>query len=226
MASFAKAMVFPFTCTATDLPTDLMLPAPIEGAVLDFSAEAMTLGSAGGTLPNLIEGGTGLVLTSTVVAMSEANRQFLRFPGSPAAANVSSRVNTQVQTRFMRFRMRETLTAEKVLLGNSVEGGQRIVADGDRVSMLASQRLAGPSIAPGTGWHTVIAVFNGATSVLDVDGSTTSGAVGVATQNGFRIAANAASPIVYAQMDVSRVGLLPYAATTAQRNALRAALNA
>lgn len=216
-----KALIFPFVCTATDLPREGILPPPVSGARFDFTAEMSNLGATGITVANYSETDTTpftFTTTGNPLTIEESNRRFWRFPGN-GAANVSGNVNPTVQTRFMRVRLRETLTEGKVLLGNSIAGGQLMSANADRFFIHGGTQLNGPAIPPGTGWHTIIGVFNGANSVISVDGVEVKGNAGTATANGFRVAASGSA--VYVQMDVARVGLIPGALDLKGRNVLR-----
>lgn len=221
-----RASVKPFTCTNPNLVRVGTLPPSITGAALFFTAEMSPIGSvASASVPNFGTTETALVFTAAggTQAVTEGGRRFWRFNGG--AANVSSNVNPAVHTRFLRVRVRETLTAtNKVLLGNSTTGGPTILANSSRFSMNGGKQVDGPAIAPGNVWHTVITVHAGADSLIEVDGAVVEGDSGTAARNGFRVAASGATPYEFATIDVQAVGLMPGAATAAQRAEIRAAL--
>lgn len=92
------------------------------------------------------------------------------------------------------------------------------IGSNGKFASTAGTTLASTVTADGN-MHVFIFVSNGTSSVFSVDGVEVAGAAGTSTATGLRVAATST---VYAQADVQRIAVVPYAATSAQRAAILA----
>jgi hypothetical protein len=76
-------------------------------------------------------------------------------------------------------------------------------------------------------WRPMIAVFNGATSVIiSLDGVSVSGTAGASVGTGIRFGRTAGSSGVYSIVDIDRAAMIPHAADVTERAAICVAVEA
>lgn len=217
-----RAIVFPFQCTDTTLERVTEPPVAVSSAYADFSARSLPLGQMPKDWASLT--GTGTLSTTAArngtVVESGSNR-FVRF-GASAAYNFNSATNSKPRTWFIRFRLPEVRTGEAFLsniypsLGISV-----FVQPNGNFGIFAGSSIDS-GVAADTSWHTIVAVFNGTSSVLRVDGVETAGNSGGRTKSGFRVGAGFDG--TYYPIEVARVGFTTTAADAAKRASIESAI--
>ncbi|MGX9346389.1 hypothetical protein [Microbacterium sp. KNMS] len=219
----ARAIRFPFVCTDTALERVTDPPTAIPGAYADYHARTLPLGVAPATWESL----TGSAPLSTATPQSsevleENGRRFLRLNGATAYNN-NGITNTLPRTRFMRFRLHQVILNRAFLSNAHPDIVNLAVMNTGYFGMYAGASLISTKAAD-TAWHTAVAVFNGASSVLRIDGVEVSGSAGANAGTGFRVGAQVTNNLYY-PIDVERVGFLTTAADASTRAAIEAALS-
>lgn len=195
---------------------------PIPGASRDYAAGSLT-----GTNPTSwvdLAGGPALsVDTGEPALLEEGGIKFVRFDGVNDSMADTTATRPAVHTVFLRYRTLTAPGAYYAFVANTTTTGVSVGANSPDTAVRLFAGNGGGLIAQGftrdTGWHTIIAVVNGASSVISVDGIETTGNPGPNTGTGLRIGGNA-NLSQYTKIDVARVGFLPYAADATERAAI------
>lgn len=161
-----------------------------------------------------------VVSGSGATLMNESGMDFLRFDG------VDDRMYTAVSTTAQPFtvayvyRMRTTGASKAIgslNTGTPASPIMRREANGDLFAS-AGTGLTLAGAAADTGWHLAYASVNGGTSIIGVDGTTTTGAMGANSISGLRIGQGATD---YSDIDVAEVILFNRALSAAELTQLR-----
>jgi hypothetical protein len=233
-----RALILPFTCTDTSLPMQDMSPPPppitlLPGSSREWRASELTVG---GVLAPWVDlrGGASLInaggsVQPTIVA--ESGVKHVHFDGVDDIVPDATFSGAQPHTRVIRFRWHTLPVAGRTVLGSTGTGTAGntfgIVSAANNYTINAGTPLvAAPTIAPSTAWKTAIVVFNGATSILSIDGVETAGAAGANTGGGLRISAGSGTtPTTFAAIDVRAVAIIPRAADSTERAAILSQLS-
>lgn len=203
----------------------------LTGSSREWNARSHAVGGTVAPWPDL-RGGASLINaggSAQPTVMEESGSKFVRFDGVDDLVADTSFVGTQPHTRVVRFRWVVAPSGSKTVVGSTGTGTAgntfgTVSASNNYQANAGTPLVASPAIAPDTGWHTAIIVFNGATSVLSIDGVETVGNAGAQTGGGIRLgAASGTTPTVFSNIDYKRLAVLPYAADSAQRAAILAA---
>ncbi|PTR30585.1 fibronectin type III domain protein [Rhodococcus sp. OK519] len=219
----------PWSDVVTGTPNAAVIP-PLSGASQSWLAAGLTDADLLASWPSAV---SGLNLANSggaarPVVASESGVRFVRFDGIDDMLHHSSFAGTQPHTRVLRYRLQGTPQANRMLVGSTGTGTggnsfSTLPAGATNYQINAGTALtSAPPAVPDTAWHTAIVVFNGASSVLAIDGVETVGDAGANAGVGIRLAAfSGSTPSTFTQMDVAALEILPYAADASQRAAIR-----
>lgn len=209
----SRALVFPFTCSDVTLPFQDMTK-PIPRALRDYSAASLPNGltptwassTGAGTL-------TGASSTSGLLAQTEGGRRHVRFDGLTSASE--TRAMDQGFTYALWVRQPDAPSGARSIIGSPVAPSATLGtnSDGSGFQLYSSKALVNPGSAS-KGWHAILAVFNGANSVLNVDGVEVTGDIGTNGTGGYRLASSSGFTGT-AVMDVRRFAVFNRAVTDA-----------
>lgn len=218
----------------TSLPQieDLDPIASLTGSTKEWVARDLTTGDLVGSWADR-RGGSPLISSGAArpVVMVESGKRFVRFDGVDDYLQDTGGTFSQPHTKVIRFRFQGTRKASESILGTpvtttSAQMNVFINAAMTQYASFASATLITTAGGVNTNWHTLIAVFNGASSVLSIDGTEVSGATGSNTSGGTRLGRGSGSSTVFSTIDVQRVALLDHAADSTERAAILTAMAA
>lgn len=200
----------------------------LAGSSREWNARSHAVGGTVAPWPDL-RGGASLINgggSAQPAVMEESGAKFVRFDGVADLVSDSSFSGTQPHTRVIRFRWHTLPTTTRSVVGSTGTGTAgntfgTISTGANYVINAGTAIVANPVTAPDLNWHTAILVFDGANTVMSIDGVETVANAGSQVGVGLRVAGGSGTtPTSFATIDVKRLAVLPYAAGSTERAAI------
>lgn len=209
-------------------------PFPVAGVMRRYAATSAT-GAVGADVASLTNQGSGTGALAAVgsgpTLREGGGRRYLEFDGAAdlmTAAATDTAVGTGPITVYSVARFRTSPAPSNYYSLFRHSGAGQIALNMDMAGALVAYRTSsftGASPAsPGTTWHVFVAVFNGASSVLRVDATETTGSIGNSAPGAGLTIGNGIAAQTHSPIDVAEVGSFSAALDLTQRDTLVAYL--